>query len=127
VVNGRDLRHGAERLASTTLRRFYFEFPADFTLGVLLAGAPAFRWMVLALNGWPIAYGFVSGHFRKAFCLSHERRLMMWFSRPRPPRSCARPLQRRSASALSGVILAVIVAILSGLAIWKPVQSGLTH
>ena len=112
---------------------FGFEFPPDFTLGGWLAGALAWHFAamwLLALNGMAyLAYGLVSGHFRKNFMpISFKRALddVILASRGRLGHAPGRynAVQRLLYVA---VILAVIVAILSGLAIWKPVQfQGLT-
>jgi thiosulfate reductase cytochrome b subunit len=80
---------------------------------------------LLALNGFAyLAYGLVSGHFRRSFLPISLRGAfddvflaMRGLLHHAPGRYNA--AQRVSYIA---VILAVIVAILSGLAIWKPVQ-----
>jgi thiosulfate reductase cytochrome b subunit len=108
---------------------FGFVFPGELTLGGWLAGALQWHFAamwVLALNGMVyLAYGILSGHLR--------RRLL-----PISPGAVARDL----ASALRGrlahddlsvynaaqkaayvaAILLAIGLVLSGLAIWKPVQ-----
>ncbi|MDP3068181.1 MAG: cytochrome b/b6 domain-containing protein, partial [Methylocystis sp.] len=107
---------------------FGFEFPKDFTLGGWLAGALAWHFAamwLLALNGLAyLAYGLVSGHFRRSFlpislrgAFDDVSLAMRGLLHHAPGRYNA--AQRASYIA---VILAVIVAILSGLAIWKPVQ-----
>ena len=108
---------------------FGFEFPKDFTLGGWLAGALAWHFAamwLLALNGFAyLAYGLVSGHFRRRFMPISLRGAFddVLLGDARPP-AIMRPAATTplSAYAYVGVILAVIVAILSGLAIWKPVQ-----
>ncbi|MGD9541326.1 cytochrome b/b6 domain-containing protein [Methylocystis sp.] len=112
---------------------FRFEFPPGFTLGGWLAGALAWHFAamwLLALNGAAyVAYGIVSGHFRRRFLpISFGRALddVVHASQGRLEHA---PGRYNAAQRLLyvGVILAVIVAILSGLAIWKPVQlQGLT-
>ncbi|MBM3576572.1 MAG: cytochrome b/b6 domain-containing protein [Alphaproteobacteria bacterium] len=112
---------------------FGFEFPPGFTLGGWLAGALAWHFAamwLLALNGMAyLAYGIVSGHFRRDFFpISFKRALndVVLASRGRLDHA---PGRYNAAQRLLyvGVILAVIVAIFSGLAIWKPVQlQGLT-
>jgi thiosulfate reductase cytochrome b subunit len=112
---------------------FNFEFPAGFTLGGWLAGALAWHFAamwLLAINGVAyLAYGFVSGHFRKSFLPISLRRSLddvVLASRGRLDHT---PGRYNAAQRLFyvGVILAAIVAVLSGLAIWKPVQlQGLT-
>jgi len=107
---------------------FGFEFPAGFTLGGWLAGALAWHFAamwLLALNGVAyIAYGLVSGHFRTSFLpisLQGAFNDVLLASRGHLNHA---PGRYNAAQRLLyvGVILAVIVAILSGLAIWKPVQ-----
>ena len=107
---------------------FGFEIPAGFTLGGWLAGALAWHFAamwLLALNGVAyIAYGLVSGHFRTSFLpisLQGAFNDVLLASRGRLDHAPGRynAVQRLL---YIGVILAVIVAILSGLAIWKPVQ-----
>jgi thiosulfate reductase cytochrome b subunit len=112
---------------------FRFEFPPAFTLGGWLAGALAWHFAgmwLLALNGAAyLAYGFVSGHFRKSFLPVSFRRALDDVIRASQGRLDHAPGRYNAAQRLLyiGVILAVIVAILSGLAIWKPVQlQGLT-
>lgn len=108
---------------------FPFRFPGDITLGGWLGGALqwhfAAMWL-LAANGLVyLAYGIVSGHFRRKFWpispaaviddvlaalrgkLSHE------------DLSIYNAAQR---AAYATLILAIVVLVLSGLAIWKPVQ-----
>ena len=108
---------------------FDFRFPPDFTLGGWLAGALQWHFAamwVLVVNGLVyLAYGLASGRFRSKLL-------------PVTPRGIARDI----ASALHGnlahddltvynmaqraayiaIILAAIVLVVSGLAIWKPVQ-----
>src|SRR5712692_9163913 len=108
-----------------------FAVPEIVTLGSWLGGAT--RWhfaamWVLAGNGLVyLAYGILAGRFR--------RKLL-----PVSPRAVAADLRQALAGRLDhddlaaynaiqkllylGVILAGIVAVLSGLAIWKPVQLG---
>ena len=107
---------------------FDFKFPAWMTLGGWLAGAIAWHFAamwVLVINLLVyLVYGVVSGHFR--------RDLM-----PITPAGVWRDLKAALAFRLphalgrynavqkllyAGVILLIVVAVLSGLAIWKPVQ-----
>jgi thiosulfate reductase cytochrome b subunit len=106
-----------------------FSFPDALTLGGWLAGALqwhfAAMWL-LALNGLVyVVYGIVSGHFR--------RKLL-----PISPRAVLRDVQQALRGKLAHddlsvynaaqraayltLILALIVLVFSGLAIWKPVQ-----
>jgi len=108
---------------------FGFSFPDALTLGGWLAGALqwhfAAMWL-LAINGVVyVAYGTASGHFR--------RKLL-----PISPVAVARDLyaalrgrlvhedlsvyNAAQRAAYVALILALVVLVLSGLAIWKPVQ-----
>ena len=108
---------------------FRFTFPDGLTLGGWLAGALqwhfAAMWL-LAINGIVyVAYGVLSGHFR--------RKLL-----PISPAAVARDVlaalrgklahddlsvyNAAQKAAYLALILALIVLVLSGLAIWKPVQ-----
>ena len=107
---------------------FEFDFPRSITLGGWLAGALAWHFAamwLLALNGMAyLAYGIVSGHFRRSFLPISLRRALddvILASRGRLDHAPGRynAVQRLL---YVGVILTVIVAIVSGLAIWKPVQ-----
>jgi thiosulfate reductase cytochrome b subunit len=105
-----------------------FEFPADLTLGGWLAGALAWHFAamwLLAVNLLAyLLYGFATGHFQRRFLplwpgdvLADLRDVFVGRARHNPGRYNA---AQRAAYAF--VIVAVMVAILSGLAIWKPVQ-----
>ncbi|HJV24175.1 MAG TPA: cytochrome b/b6 domain-containing protein [Aromatoleum sp.] len=108
---------------------FPFRIPGDITLGGWLGGALQWHFAgmwLLAVNGLVyLAYGIFSGHFRRKFWpispaaviadvlaalrgkLSHE------------DLSIYNAAQR---AAYATLIIAVVVLVLSGLAIWKPVQ-----
>jgi thiosulfate reductase cytochrome b subunit len=105
-----------------------FEFPRDLTLGGWLAGALALHfaamWLLVGNAILYLVYGFLSGHFWRDI-------------RPPGPRSVWRDLnlalqghlrhvagRYNAVQRLSyiGVSLVLLVAVLSGLAIWKPVQ-----
>ncbi len=112
---------------------FRFEFPPGFTLGGWLAGALAWHFAamwLLAINGVAyLAYGIVSGHFRRNFLPISLSRALDDIASASRGRLDHAPGRYNAAQRLLyvGVILAAIVAILSGLAIWKPVQlQGLT-
>ncbi|MFO1103557.1 MAG: cytochrome b/b6 domain-containing protein [Methylocystis sp.] len=112
---------------------FGFEFPRGFTLGGWLAGALAWHFAgmwLLAFNGAAyLAYGVVSGHFRKSFLPISFGRVLDDVILAVQGRLHHAPGRYNAAQRLLyvGVILAAIVAIFSGLAIWKPVQlQGLT-
>jgi len=108
---------------------FGFTFPNDLTLGGWLAGALqwhfAAMWL-LALNGVVyVAYGIVSGHFRRkllpltASALFQDLRQALRGKLGHDDLTVYNAAQR---AAYLGVIVLGIVLILSGLVIWKPVQ-----
>ena len=108
---------------------FGFKFPNDWTLGGWLAGALQWHFAAMwlfVLNGIVyIAYGIFSGHFR--------RKLL-----PLKPAAVFRDLREAFRGRLAhddltiynaaqraaylGVIVLLVVIVLSGLVIWKPVQ-----
>ncbi len=108
---------------------FDFSFPDDITLGGWLGGALqwhfAAMWL-LAVNGLIyLAYGLVSGHlWRRMFPLSPRVMLGDVLSALRGKLSHADLSVYNAAqkAAYLGAIVLVIGLILSGLAIWKPVQ-----
>jgi thiosulfate reductase cytochrome b subunit len=105
-----------------------FRFPAGFTLGGWLAGALAWHFAamwLLAINLLAyLLYGFVTGHFWRRF-------LPLW---PGEVLRDAREVLTGRAAHVRGrynaaqraayvfAIVAIVIAMLSGLAIWKPVQ-----
>jgi len=107
---------------------FPFRFPADFTLGGWLAGALqwhfAAMWL-LVVNGLVyVGYGLFSGHYRRSLLpisLNGLLRACADFVQGRLSHTVGEynPLQR---IAYLGVIVLVILVVLSGLVIWKPVQ-----
>ncbi|MEN3974902.1 cytochrome b/b6 domain-containing protein [Emcibacter sp. SYSU 3D8] len=107
---------------------FDFRFPVSITLGGWLAGAIAWHFAamwVLAVNLLVyLAYGLFSGHFRRDLLpitpagVWRDVRAAFAFRLPhRPGRYNA--VQRLL---YAGVIMLIMLAIVSGLAIWKPVQ-----
>jgi thiosulfate reductase cytochrome b subunit len=105
-----------------------FVFPRWMTLGGWLAGAIAWHFAamwLLVLDGLAyLAYGFLSGHFRRDFL-------------PIGPRVVARDLGRALRLELPhrlgrynavqrllyvGVIVVVALTVMTGVSIWKPVQ-----
>lgn len=107
---------------------FAFSFPQEWTLGGWHAGAIqwhfAAMWLLAANGLCYMLYGVLTGHYRKSFFpltiaallreaanllrgkLSHESGVY-------------NPMQK---SAYIGVLLMAVAIVLSGLAIWKPVQ-----
>ncbi|HJW24335.1 MAG TPA: cytochrome b/b6 domain-containing protein [Rhodocyclaceae bacterium] len=107
---------------------FPFRFPDSLTLGGWLAGALqwhfAAMWL-LAVNGLAyVAYGLLSGHYRRSFLPIRPRALGDAFANAVHGRLRHRvgeynPLQRL---AYVGAVVLLVLMVLSGLSIWKPVQ-----
>ena len=108
---------------------FDFVFPDDLTLGGWLAGALqwhfAAMWL-LALNGLIyLAYGIGSGHLRRRMLPISPRALAGDFLNALRGRLAHDDLSVYNAAqktAYLGAIALALGLILSGLAIWKPVQ-----
>jgi thiosulfate reductase cytochrome b subunit len=108
---------------------FPFTFPKAITLGGWLAGALlwhfAAMWL-LAVNGLIyVVLGFASGRFRRklwpirASELMTDTRAALAFKLSHDDPAVYNAVQRLL---YAGVILAGVVIVLSGLALWKPVQ-----
>ncbi|MEK4032736.1 cytochrome b/b6 domain-containing protein [Methylocystis sp. IM3] len=102
-----------------------FEFPRGLTLGGWLAGALAWHFAAMWLLGANLLayllYGLLTGHFRRRLLPlspSGAWRDMRGAPAPRAP-GRYNAMQR---IAYVFAILAVLAAIVSGLAVWKPVQ-----
>jgi thiosulfate reductase cytochrome b subunit len=108
---------------------FDFKFPSEITLGGWLGGALqwhfAAMWL-LALNGLVyLVYGIVSGHFRRKLWPVSPRAVMRDVAQALRGRLAHEDLSVYNAAqraAYLAIILALVVLVLSGLAIWKPVQ-----
>jgi len=108
---------------------FPFRFPNELTLGGWLAGALqwhfAAMWL-LALNGLAyLAYGIFSGHFRRKLLPIAPRaaiRDVLEALRGRLSHEDLSMYNAAQRAAYLAIILCAIVLVLSGLAIWKPVQ-----
>jgi thiosulfate reductase cytochrome b subunit len=107
---------------------FPFAFPKDITLGGWLAGALqwhfAAMWLLVGNGLIYVAYGIMSGHYRRSFLpisLNSLRRAFADTLHGRLSHAIGEynALQRM---AYLGVIAMVILVVLSGLVIWKPVQ-----
>jgi thiosulfate reductase cytochrome b subunit len=108
---------------------FGFEFPYPITLGGWLAGALQWHFAgmwLFAINGLVyLLYGIVSGHFRRKFfpitprAVLHDIREALRGRLAHADLSVYNAAQRAAYVAL---IIALIVMVASGLAIWKPVQ-----
>jgi thiosulfate reductase cytochrome b subunit len=108
---------------------FDFSFPNDITLGGWLGGALqwhfAAMWL-LALNGMIyVAYGILSGHLRRRmFPITPRAMIHDVFNalRGRLAHDDLSVYNAAQKAAYLGAILLAVGLILSGLAIWKPVQ-----
>jgi thiosulfate reductase cytochrome b subunit len=108
---------------------FPFRIPGELTLGGWLGGALqwhfAAMWL-LALNGLVyVAYGIVSGHFRrKLFPVSPRAVLhdVLEALRGKLAHADLSTYNAAQRTAYIAIILCGIALVLSGLAIWKPVQ-----
>jgi len=108
---------------------FDFRFPADLTLGGWLAGALQWHFAAMwlfALNGLVyVVYGIVSGHFRRKLLPIAPRAILRDVRQALRGKLAHDDLSVYNAAqraAYLAIIVALAVLILSGLAIWKPVQ-----
>jgi thiosulfate reductase cytochrome b subunit len=106
-----------------------FKFPAELTLGGWLAGALQWHFAamwVLALNGLAyLAYGIASGHFRRKLLPISPRAVIhdiLQALRGRLAHDDLTVYNAAQRAAYLSLIAALILLVLSGLAIWKPVQ-----
>ena len=108
---------------------FGFAFPRSITLGGWLAGALLWHFAamwVLAINGVIyVLLGFLTGRFRRKLWPIRPRDVIadtkaaLTFRLPHDDLSVYNAVQRLL---YAGVLLAGVVIVLSGLALWKPVQ-----
>ncbi len=108
---------------------FGFRFPGSITLGGWLAGALLWHFAamwVLAINGVVyVALGLITGRFRKKLLpirageVVADVKAALSFKLAHDDLTVYNSVQR---VLYLGVILAAVVIVLSGLAIWKPVQ-----
>ena len=107
-----------------------FTFPGWATLGGWLAGAIAWHisamWVLFADGLAYLGYGFSSGYFRRDIRPVGVRALVCEVGAALRFRFGHRLGHYNAVQRLlyAGVILAVCVAVATGLAIWKPVQLG---
>ena len=108
---------------------FPFRFPNELTLGGWLAGALQWHFAalwLLVLNGIVyVGYGIFSGHFRrKLFPLTPRAALsdMLAALRGKLAHDDLAVYNAAQRAAYLAIILCLAVLVLSGLAIWKPVQ-----
>src|SRR6266850_1050704 len=108
---------------------FYFSFPDALTLGGWLAGGLqwhfAAMWL-LALNGLVyLCYGILSGHFRRKLLPISPRAVLRDIGQALRGKLAHDDLSVYNAAqraAYLALIIALVLLVLSGLAIWKPVQ-----
>ncbi len=108
---------------------FSFRFPPGITLGGWLGGALqwhfAAMWL-LAINGLVyLIYGIFSGHFSRKLWPITPRAILADLRAVFKGRLSHDDLSMYNAvqrAAYATLILAIIVLVLSGLAVWKPVQ-----
>jgi thiosulfate reductase cytochrome b subunit len=107
---------------------FPFSFPEDITLGGWLAGALqwhfAAMWLLVGNGLIYLGYGIFSGHYRRSFLPVSLNALLGAFADTVHGRLFHtvgeyNALQRM---AYLGIIALVVLVVLSGLVIWKPVQ-----
>jgi thiosulfate reductase cytochrome b subunit len=107
---------------------FRFEFPAAITLGDWLGGALlwhfAAMWLLVVNGIVYFGYGILAGHYRLHFLPVTPRSILQDFANAvhgRLPHELGvyNAVQR---AAYLGVMVVGVLLVLSGLAIWKPVQ-----
>ena len=108
---------------------FGFEFPPSITLGGWLAGALQWHFAGLwlfVLNGLVyVTYGIFSGHFRRKLLPISPRAVLHDIGEALHGRLAHDDLSVYNAAqraAYLGLIVALIVMVVTGLVIWKPVQ-----
>jgi len=108
---------------------FGFKFPNDWTLGGWLAGALQWHFAALwlfVINGLVYTgYGVLSGHFRRKLLPVTPRALVHDIGqalRGKLAHDDLRVYNAAQRAAYLGAIVLAVVLVLSGLAIWKPVQ-----
>jgi len=108
---------------------FPFRFPNELTLGGWLAGALQWHFAalwLLVLNGLVyVTYGIVSGHFRRKLLPISPRavfRDVMQALRGRLAHQDLSVYNAAQRAAYLALVIDLAVLVLTGLAIWKPVQ-----
>jgi thiosulfate reductase cytochrome b subunit len=107
-----------------------FSFPRWTGLGGWLGGALAWHFSamwLLAVEGMAyLAYGFISGHFRRDLGIPEARAVVRDFWSALTLRLGHRIGHYNAVQRLlyAGVIGALLLQVATGLAIWKPVQLG---
>lgn len=108
---------------------FPFKYPAEITLGGWLAGALQWHFAgmwLLAANGLVyLAYGLLSGHFRRKLWPIEPRAVLADVAAAFKGHLAHDDLSVYNAAqraAYATLIVAIVILVLSGLALWKPVQ-----
>src|SRR5690348_3824786 len=108
---------------------FPFDFPSSITLGGWLAGALQWHFAgmwLFVLNGLVyLAYGIASGHFRRKLLPISPLAVLRDIGQALRGRLAHQDLSVYNAAqraAYLALIVALVIMVLSGLAIWKPVQ-----
>jgi len=108
---------------------FPFDFPSSITLGGWLAGALQWHFAgmwLFVLNGLVyLVYGIASGHFRRKLLPISPRAVLHDVGEALRGRLAHEDLSVYNAAqraAYLALIIALVVMVASGLAIWKPVQ-----
>jgi thiosulfate reductase cytochrome b subunit len=105
-----------------------FVFPPGFTLGGWLAGALAWHFAAMWLLGANLLayllYGLLTGHFRRRFLPFAPGEAVQDLRNITAGRDAHEPGRYNAAQRLAYALALVVIvaAILSGLALWKPVQ-----
>jgi thiosulfate reductase cytochrome b subunit len=107
---------------------FNFKFPNSITLGGWLGGALqwhfAAMWLLVINFVIYLVLGFATGHFRRRMTPVSPRAVLCDLrkaARGKLPHDAIN-YNAVQKTAYIGVLLAIILTILSGLAVWKPVQ-----
>ena len=108
---------------------FDFRFPASLTLGGWLGGALqwhfAAMWLLVVNFVVYLIIGIATGHFRRRFFPLSPQSLVSDFNQAlkrKLPHSATTYNAVQKASYI-GVLLAILLTILSGAVVWKPVQA----
>ena len=111
-------------------QRDWFDWPQAFTIGGWLGGALewhlTFMWIYMATGLVYVGYQLFSGNYRQILC-THRDLHGAWpvvkhyfFLGPKPDqREAYNPLQKQ---AYTTVMVLGILSVLTGIAVWKPVQ-----
>jgi thiosulfate reductase cytochrome b subunit len=107
---------------------FKFTFINDLTLGGWLGGALqihfAAMWLFVVNGLVYLTYGVVSGHFRRSFLPLRPREVLRDFNLALEGKLAHQIGTYNAVQRLAylGVITALVGIVISGLAVWKPVQ-----